>query len=334
AIVPFQPPLADLYDASRLAAAGLLSTTSQVVGLIVGVRVLVGLLAASAATGRLLAIVLAAASMFVGSALAFKETRLKRMLAYLVVSNAGFGLIGLAVGFADVASPEQSLVVSQSLPGGVSSVLFHAVTFIVSAGGLTAVIVYLSRAGEEIEHIEDLAGIGSREPPAAICAGICLLSLAGIPPFPGFWGRLFLIASSLSVHLESQRGFLPHPNPAFLLLGLVAAGSMVMASAAWLRILATIFFNGQVARPQPAGGQPALAAAILATTLLVGAGLLPGPLVGYIDGIVTAPAAVMTGAKNVGRSNRSTAPESGKARDVENGTGTPAPSAPAADRQP
>lgn len=333
ALIPFQPAIADMYDASRIAEAGLLSTSSLVVGLIVVVRVLIDLMPASASTGQLLTIVLSAASMFIGSALAFNETRIKRIVAYLFIANAGFALIGISTGFADVAAPERSLVAARSLPGGVETTLFHAATFLAASGGLMSVLVYLGRRGGEIEHVEDLAGIVSRESVAAMCAAVSLLSLAGIPPLPGFWAKLFLLASGLSVHLESQRGFLPHPNPAFLLLAMVVAGSVVMASATWLRILAAIFLDGQVARPEPSGGQPALAVAMLTTMLLIGMGILPGPLLGYLDGIVEAPAAIV-GTTNGRRASASTLRESRKVPDGGNEKDIPVPRARPADHQP
>ncbi len=165
-----------------------------------------------------------------------------------------------------------------------------------------------------------------REPAAALCAGACLLSMAGVPPLPGFWSKLFLLAAGLSVHLDSERGFLPHPNPALLLLGIIAVGCLMMSAAACFRFIAVMFLDGQVSRPEPAGGQPALSGALLVTMLLVGTGLLPGPLLGILDGIVLPPHISSTAKTNSPATNV-ISPANRTTPAGETGTDTPVPPA-------
>jgi len=151
--------------------------------------------------------------------------------------------------------------------------------------GLFAVLVYLARPHRQIEYVEDLTGLHRSEPLAAVCAAVFLLGLAGVPFLPGFWGRMLLLSASLSVQMESARFALPVSHPGFVLLSLVAVINLLMTAAVYLRIVVVLFLKGQVARPRPSGGQPALAAAMLAALLTVGLGLLPGPALGYLENV-------------------------------------------------
>jgi len=96
--------------------------------------------------------------------------------------------------------------------------------------GLFAVLVYLARPHRQIEYVEDLTGLHRSEPLAAVCAAVFLLGLAGIPPLPGFWGRMLLLSASLSVQMESARFALPVPHPGFVLLSLVAVINLLMTA--------------------------------------------------------------------------------------------------------
>jgi NADH-quinone oxidoreductase subunit N len=197
--------------------------------------------------------------------------------------------------------------------------LLHIATFLVAATGLTAVLVHLERRGRAIEHFEDLSGLVSREPVAAGCAAICLLSLAGVPPFPGFWGKLFVLASGLSTHIEPRRGFLPHPNAAMQVVAIVAVVSMAMSAAAWFRILSAMFLDTPVARPAPARVPAPLPAGIAAAVLVLVAGLFPGTVLGTV---AVAPRVVV---ENQPAKSKPTARANRKVPDAGSGTDTPAP---------
>jgi len=283
AAAPFHFGLPEVIERAAPWNAGSLAVLVQGTGFIILVRVSIDALPGLEGTGQLLALVAALASMTVGSAMALVQTNVQRMLGYLIVAHAGFALIPLAAGYWDGAASSSRFVATADLPGGVESCLFYLGSCGLALAGLFAVLVYLGRARRRIEYVEDLAGLVSREPAAAAFATICLLSLAGIPPLPGFWGRLFVFASALSVHLEPERGYLPPPSPAFVLLSLAAVAYLVITGAVYLRVVVVALFEGQVARPEPAGGQPALGAAVLAGMLTLGAGLLPGPLLGHLD---------------------------------------------------
>jgi NADH-quinone oxidoreductase subunit N len=287
AAAPFHFGIADAFEGAAPWNAALVATFSQMTAVVVVIRGLIPNLVGVEATGQLVCLILSIASLTVGGGLALAQTNIRRTLAYMAVAHAGMVLAGLAAGFWDASAAERSFERTNSLPGGTESCLFYLGSYLLATGGLVAVFVYLARGDRQLEHVEDLAGLISREPLAAVCASTCLLSLAGVPPLPGFWGRLFVLSSALAVHLPPERQYLPLPSPAFVFLAILSIGGVLMTAAVSLRVVIVMVFEGQVARPEPSGGQPSLAAAVLAGMLTLGAGLLPGPIVGCLNRAVT-----------------------------------------------
>ena len=282
-IVPFHFGTPDIFQGTTAWNAGLLAVLPKAAAFVALIRVLNDAMAGFETTGQLLGLILAGVTMTVGNVMALFQTNIRRILAYTTISHGGFLLVGVAVGFWDAAHPEQSLQAGPSLPGGIHAALFCLGAYLLMIAGLFAVLAYLARPHRQIEYVDDLTGLHSSEPLAAACAAIFLLGLAGIPPLPGFWGRMLLLSASLSVQTESVRSALPVPNPGFVLISLVAAINLLMTAAVYLRIVAVLFLEGQVARPRPSGGQGALAAGMLAALLTIGLGLLPGPVLGYLQ---------------------------------------------------
>ncbi len=289
AAAPFQFGFAELLDGGSSWNGGVLMAFSQAVGFVVVIRLLVQSLPGYERVGESACLVLSAFSMTAGSALAVMQSNIRRMLAYMAIANSGLALLALAAGFWDVSTPDQKYSSLKNLPAGIEACLFLLGSTWFATGGFVAVLAYLARSNRQVDYVEDLAGITSREPLAAVCGAVCLLSLSGVPPLPGFWGRLFVWGASLAVHPEPDRQHLPETNTAFLLLTILSIACMGMLAAACIRVIIVAFFEGQVARPEPTGGQPALAAAVLATMLTVGIGLLPGPLIGLLHRNVSMP---------------------------------------------
>jgi NADH-quinone oxidoreductase subunit N len=288
-IIPFHFGNPDIYQATTAWNAGLLAVVPKAAGFIALIRVLSESMAGFESTGQLIALVLAAVTMTIGNSMALFQSNVRRILAYTTMAHGGFAMIGIAVGFWDAAHPTQSLEAGTSLPGGIFSCIFYLAGSLLATTGFFAILVYLARQKRQIEYVEDLRGLIRSEPLAACCAGVFLLSLAGIPPLPGFWGRLFVLASSLSVRAESSGEFLTGTNPGFLVLGLIAVLNLLMTAAVYMRMMIVMFLESQVSRPQPSGGRPALAAAVLVALLTIAAGLLPGQALGYFRGMEPAP---------------------------------------------
>ena len=278
-LVPFHFAALDVFENTSAWHGGLLAVLCKAVGFFALIRVLVGTMAGFAETGQLLALILAVTTMIFGSAMALLESRVRRLLAFVTISQTGFLLIGLAAAFWNSAHPQPAVQSGWGLPGGVQSAMFFLLTYSLAATGLVAVLVYLARRDRAVEFVEDLTGLKRTERVAAACAILFLLSLAGIPPLPGFWARLFVVLACLNVLSESSMSQVLVPHPGFVLLALLAVLNVVLTTTVALRLIKAIALDDPIARPQPTGGRGALAAAVIAALLTLGIAASPSSVI-------------------------------------------------------
>ena len=132
--------------------------------------------------------VLAVLSMLVANVIAGRQESVKRMLAYSSIAHAGYALVG---------------VVAVQSTQGTSSVLFYMLTYTVSTVGAFGALILCGRRGAEAVSYEDLAGLGKRHPAVALAFSFFLLSLAGIPPTAGFFGKLYVFSAAVDAHLNT-----------------------------------------------------------------------------------------------------------------------------------
>ena len=123
---------------------------------------------------------LAALSLVVGNLIALAQTNLQRMLAYSTISHVGFLFMGLAGGGAV----------------GYAAGMFYAISYAVMAAAAFGIIVVLSRRGFEADRIEDFKGLNARSPWMAGLVLCVMASLAGVPPFLGFWSKLAVLRAA------------------------------------------------------------------------------------------------------------------------------------------
>ena len=281
--MPFHFGTPDVYQGTTAWNVGFLSVMPKAVGFMVLIRLFTETLVGFEATCQLLTLVMAGVSMTIGSVLSLFQTNVRRLLAYSTMAHGGFVLVGIAIGFGEAARPESQLPVAAQFPDGITASFVYLGGYVLMTAGFSSVLVYLARKNRPVEYIDDLKGVVRSEPVAAVCAVVLLLGLAGIPPLAGFWGRLLLLSAALSVQIESTHTMGGGPNSAFVLLALIASLSMLLLATTYLRLVIALFLEGQVARQRPSGGQPALAAAVFATLIAIAVGLLPGPILGYLQ---------------------------------------------------
>jgi NAD(P)H-quinone oxidoreductase subunit 2 len=122
--------------------------------------------------------VLAILSMVFGNLIAATQTSMKRMLAYSSISQAGYLMIAIISGTSD----------------GYASMIIYLITYIfMNLGAFACVIIFGLRTGTD--QIRDYTGLYLKDPWLTFCLTICLLSLAGMPPLAGFFGKLYLFWS-------------------------------------------------------------------------------------------------------------------------------------------
>lgn len=154
--------------------------------------------------------VMAALTMTVGNVLALLQTSVKRLLAYSSIAHSGYMLVGLLVGptvIAGALSPDQAAqqIIQTSAHNGLAAMLFYLLTYGVMTVGAFAVISCLETRTPadndvELDSIEDLKGLCRRQPLLGWAMVLCALSLLGLPPLLGFFGKLFLFTSAIAAH--------------------------------------------------------------------------------------------------------------------------------------
>jgi NAD(P)H-quinone oxidoreductase subunit 2 len=118
---------------------------------------------------------LALLSMIFGNIIAVTQTSMKRMLAYSSISQAGYLIIGIVCG---------------NLYGYTGMITYMITYIFMNLGAFGCVILFGLRTGTD--QIRDYTGLYLKDPLLALCLSICLLSLGGIPPLAGFFGKLYL----------------------------------------------------------------------------------------------------------------------------------------------
>jgi len=131
-------------------------------------------------------------TMTIGNTLALLQQRTKRILAYSSIAHSGYMLIGILAG--PMAGGEATLT-----HNGFAAVLFYLLAYGVTNVGSFFVLGCLQRAeGEELETLDDLRGIAGKHPWLSGILAICAMTLLGIPPMVGFFGKVYLFAAGIS----------------------------------------------------------------------------------------------------------------------------------------
>ena len=175
AAVPFHQWTPDVYEGSPTPVVAFLSVGSKAAGFALALRILVGCFESFDAQWKLLFTVLAVLSMVLGNVVALAQTSMKRMLAYSSIGQAGFVMIGLVCGTED---------------GFAAMVLYMAAYLFMNLGAFACIILFSLRTGSD--RIADYAGLYQKDPLITLGLSLCLLSLGGIPPMLGFFGKIYL----------------------------------------------------------------------------------------------------------------------------------------------
>jgi NAD(P)H-quinone oxidoreductase subunit 2 len=173
--VPFHQWTPDVYEGSPTPVVAFLSVGSKAAGFALAIRLLVTAFPLVRSEWQFVFTALAILSLVLGNVVALAQTSMKRMLAYSSIAQAGFLMIGLIIGTDD----------------GYSSMLFYLLIYLfMNLGGFICVILFSLRTGTD--QIAEYAGLYHKDPLLTLCLSICLLSLGGIPPLAGFFGKVYI----------------------------------------------------------------------------------------------------------------------------------------------
>lgn len=171
---------------------------------------------------RMMLAVLAVLSLAIGNLGAIMQGNLKRMLAYSTISHVGFLLIGFASGG----------------PGGFAAAMFYAISYALMATAAFGAIVVMSSRGFEADEISDYKGLNARNPWMAGMILLIMFSLAGVPPFIGFWAKLAVLKAAVEGDM--------------LWLAIVGIVFAVIGAFYYLRVVKVMYFDEPVGEIPPA----------------------------------------------------------------------------------
>jgi NADH-quinone oxidoreductase subunit N len=180
--VPFHMWLPDVYEGARSPVTLYIASAPKIAALALLLRILVDGLGGLHAVWADMIMVVAVLSLLVGNVVAIAQTNIKRMLGYSTIAHVGFILLAVFCGTAK----------------GNAAALFYTLTYVVATAGAFGIVILLSRRGYEAELLSDFKGLNARSPWSAFMMMLIMLSLAGIPPLVGFFGKLNVIDAALS----------------------------------------------------------------------------------------------------------------------------------------
>ena len=216
---PFQVWAPDVYQGAPTPTTTFLAVGSKAAGFVLLIRLFGSVVPELTAQWTGMLMVVAALTILYGNLCALPQRNLKRLLAYSGIANAGYLLMG---------------IVAQSESGdGTAAILYYLAGYLFTLVAAFMIINLLARDGEG-EDISCLAGLGKRSPFLALTLTLAVVSLAGIPPLAGFFGK-FLLVKSVTAKAFGDAGY-------FALLA-VAVFGVVVSIYYYFRIIRTIYWS-------------------------------------------------------------------------------------------
>lgn len=263
AAAPFHLWAPDTYLGAPTPSAGFIASSSKVASFFVFATVMMlglsesGASSSQAPTWVPLLAVIAAISMLLGNLAAIVQTSVRRLLAYSAIGHAGYMLLGIL----------------SNDSAGLRSLIYYVVTYALATIGAFGVLAALEKEG--VDQLSDLAGLSQRAPLLSFCMLVFMLSLAGIPPLAGFFGKFYIFATAFSA------------GSGLLWLVILAIGMSAVSLYYYLKVLKQIF----VREPASQAGRiktPLVLRVTVGVTafLVVLAGVYPSLLLGWVDNTI------------------------------------------------
>ena len=270
AAVPFHFYAPDVYQGTTSSNAGVLALMPKIAGIAVLIRVAVVALPGIEAYGWQIALVIAALTMTLGNLAALWQSNIRRMLAYSSIAHSGYMLIGLVTAFALTDAGAKGV-------SGLSATLFYLAVYVLATAGTFAALAYLGSREEEVDTIDQLAGLLKTRPSVAGLISVFMFSLTGIPPLAGFWGKLSLFGGLLNAAWAAG----PATQGWLIALAIIGVLNAAASAGYYLRIVSVMCFQPPANPPAASGPKRALFGAALCSLLVLLVGLMPSKLIRY-----------------------------------------------------
>lgn len=237
--VPFHMWTPDVYEGAPTPVTAFFSVAPKAAAIALFLRVMIAPFGDLLAQWQQVVVAIAVLSMLVGGLAAIVQTNIKRLMAYSSIGHVGYALIGLAVGTEE----------------GVSAVLIYLSVYLFMNVGTFAAILSMRANGRMVEGVADLAGLSKTRPVMAAAVATMMFSMAGIPPFAGFFGKFFVFKAAVDAGL----------------IGLAVVGVLtsVVAAFYYLRIVKVLYFDDPADQFEPMPPQAQLVLGITSVAVVV-----------------------------------------------------------------
>ncbi len=239
---PFHMWTPDVYEGAPTPIVAFFTAAPKLAGMVLFARALLDAFPGAIEQWRQVVLAIAVISMLWGAFAGLAQRNLKRLWAYSSIANVGYALVGLSAGGAI----------------GAQAMLVFMVLYMIDVTGFFACLSALSRGGVAMETMDDMAGLIRQRPGIALAMTAFSLSALGLPPFAGFWAKVYVFKAAIGA------GQWP-----IAVLGLL---SSVVAAFYYLRLIKVMWFD-------PAPDQPADAAPLYARGVAYAAALFSFPVV-------------------------------------------------------
>lgn len=211
--VPFHMWIPDVYHGAPTAVTLYLGSAPKLAAFALFMRLLVDGLGDLQASWQNVLAILAVLSMAIGSIVAIAQSNLKRMLAYSTIGHVGFVLLGILAGSRE----------------GYGAAMFYTVAYVIMATAAFGMIILLSRRGFEADRLDDFRGLNERNPWFAAMMLCVMFSMAGVPPFIGFYAKLSVLWAVLDAGLTW--------------LAVLAVVFSIIAAYYYIRVVKLMYFD-------------------------------------------------------------------------------------------
>ncbi|ADM10404.1 NADH dehydrogenase subunit N [Parvularcula bermudensis HTCC2503] len=210
---PFHMWTPDVYEGAPTPVTAFFAAAPKVAGMIVFIRVMIEGFGTIVADWQPVLWIIAVLSMGIGSISALMQTNIKRLMAYSSIGHIGYALIGLTAG----------------TEAGVTGVVVYLGIYLLMTLGTFACILAMRRPEGMAENISDLSGLSQSQPGLALAFTALFLSLAGIPPFLGFFAKFAVFTAGVEAGLY--------------LLTVIGVVASVISTFYYLSVIKTIWFS-------------------------------------------------------------------------------------------
>jgi len=257
AAFPFHMWVPDVYQGSPTTIAGLFSTGGKAAAFSSIIITLIAIFSNSVLNvfAPYLSVI-ATLSMLFGSIVAIAQEDIKRMLAYSSIAHAGYLTIGLAAGNQD----------------GVAGIIFYLAAYTFMNLGAFGIVAMIEGEEESNLTISSYAGLSSRKPLLAALLALFMFSLAGIPPFAGFFGKYYVFIAAIKSDLTW--------------LAIIGVFSSAISAYFYLRIVVLMYFKESTSELTLFESRTGLLAVIISSILVILLGIFPGSVLQLITSFI------------------------------------------------